>query len=172
MIWENMECSHYQCSNAEKNEDTGDLICKATGYCCGYAPSDPRKIKSPCLFDEIFASNAQIKRMLAMIRAVKVGSKVIVPYKRRYGWYTREVIDSSLGTVLTIDKFGHMEIDVHAWKGTWKYRLEDFTRTIFLSRSELEENMEEKLEIMQEELDEQERIRAERREEDGRESEE
>lgn len=172
MGWQNRGRSNPNCSNAERNEETGDLMCKATGYCCAYKPSDPSKIMSPCLFDEIFASNRQIKQMIAMIKAVQVGSKVVVPYRRRYGWYTREVIDSSLGTVLKITKYGRMEVDVHAWRGTWDYGPEDFTRTIFLCKSELGENLEEKLEIMQEELEEQERIRAERREEDGREDEE
>ena len=155
-----------ECSNAEKNEETGEVMCKATGYCCRHVSPIPWK-KSTCIFDEKFLKCAQMKQMLEMIRSVQVGSTVVIPYRRNYGWYTKEVIDSSLGTVLKISKYGLMEIDVHAWKGTWKYGIEDFTRTIFLSGRELEK----KLEAAQDELDEQERIRAERRE-DGRESEE
>ena len=149
-----------ECSNAERNAE-GQLNCKATGYGCRYIPSDPKKHYSPCLFDPIFSKCKQLQEMLEAIRTVQVGSEVIVLFKTQNGFYTKTALDSSKGKVLRIDRYGCMEIEVAAWIGTWKFNPEDFTRFLFLSKKESEKKQIE----LEEQMEEQERMKAERREE-------
>lgn len=152
------------CSNAERDAVTGALKCKATGYCCRYVPANRAKRNQPCLFEPIFEKNEQIQRMLESIRAVQMGSKVTTIYKINHGFYVREALDSSRGTILEIDKYGCMKAEFEKLKGIWHFFPEDFTRTLFLSKKEFERKREE----LEEQMEEQERIKAERREEDGR----
>ena len=105
-----------------------------------------------------------MQRMIASIRAVKVGSTVSVLFRQSAGWYTRETINSSSGKVLEIDKYGIMTVDVNAFKQPCTYKPEHFTRILFLDRKELEEELKKQWDAEEE----RERIKAERREEDGR----
>lgn len=152
------------CSNAERDAGTGELKCKATGYCCRYVPANRARINQPCLFEPIFEKNEQIQRMLESIRAVQVGSKVTTIYRISHGFYVREALDSSRGIILEIDKYGCMKAEFEKLKGIWQFFPEEFTRTLFLSKREFERKREE----LEEQMEEQERIKAERREEDGR----
>ena len=153
-----------ECSNAQRDEKTGMLKCSATGYCCRYVSADPNKRNQPCLFDPIFSKNEQIQRMLESIRAVQVGSKVTTIYRINHGFYVREVLDSSIGTILEIDKYGRMKAEFVKLKGILKFEPEDFTRILFLSEREFKRKQIE----LEEQMEEQERIKTERREEDGR----
>lgn len=153
---------YMRCANEQPGE-TG-IMCKATGYRCRYVSSNPRKHGCPCLFDPIFEKCKQVQRMLESIRTVRVGSEVTAVFKTKYGHYTREVIDSSRGKVLKIDQYGRMEIQLNKLKFPLCYGPENFTMNLYLSHKELEE----KLDQMQDELEEQERVKSERREEDMR----
>lgn len=150
-----------ECSNAEKDADTGRLRCKATGYMCRYIASDPKKLRCPCLFDPIFSKCKQMQRMLESIHAVQVGSKITMLFKQRHGFYTREALDSSKGKVLEIDEYGRMKVELEKLKGIWSFNPENFTKSIFLSKKELEKKQIE----LEEQMEEQERMKAERREE-------
>lgn len=150
-----------ECENMQK--DPLGIRCKATGYLCRYIPADRKNKFGPCLFDPMYLKCKQMKEMVASIRAVKPGSVIFVPYRTRYGWYTREMINTSRGKVLSINNFGRMEVEVDAWKGTWEYGPEDFTRKIFLNNHELQA----KLESLREESEDQQRIEKERGEEHG-----
>lgn len=154
-----------KCENMQK--DPLGIRCKATGYLCRYIPADPRNRYGSCGFAPMYLKSKKMQQMIAQIRAVKPGSAVTVIFRRSHGWYTREVIDSSQGEVLSIDDYGTMEVKVKSLRGSWKYRPEDLTRTVFLNNRELERNIEK----IQEELEEQDRINRERRENDGRDNE-
>lgn len=150
-----------KCSNAEKDPGNGRLRCKATGYMCRYVASDPRKLRCPCLFDPIFSKCKQMQKMLQSIHAVQVGSQITMIYKQRYGYYTREVLDSSKGKVIEIDEYGRMKAELEKIRIIWKFNPEDLTRIVFLSPKELEKKQIE----LEEQMEEQERMKAERREE-------
>lgn len=144
------------CENCENG------TCKTTNRSCRYVPSNPEnKIKSPCLFLPRFLKNERTRRMVAAIRAVKVGSSVTVIFRTRCGWYTKEVIGSAQGEVVALDEFGIMKVSVRGWRGEDEYLPENFTRILFLNPEEV------KIEIdrMQEELEKEQRIQRESREE-------
>lgn len=82
-------------------------------------------------------------------------------YKQRYGYYTREVLDSSKGKVIEIDEYGRMKAELEKIRIIWKFNPEDLTRIVFLSPKELEKKQIE----LEEQMEEQERMKAERREE-------
>lgn len=140
-----------------------DNRCRTTGYMCRYVCAAGRfKNGGPCLFDARWLKSKQVQKMVASIRAVKPGSRITYPYRMKYGFYTREVIASTGGTVLSIDDYGVMQIEMDALKGIWTYGPEDFTTMIYLYKEEMQEKMEQ----LQQELEEKERIEAERRDEE------
>lgn len=143
------------CENCENG------TCKTTNRSCRYVPTDPEdKIKSQCLFLPRFLKNERIRRMVAAIRAVKVGSSVTVIFRTRYGWYAKEVIDSAQGEVVALDEFGIMKVRVRGWRGEDEYLPENFTRILFLNPEEVRTEMNR----MQEELEKEQRIQRESRE--------
>lgn len=151
------------CSNAEKDTETERLRCMATGYMCRYVSSDPRKLRCPCLFDQIFSKCKQMQRMLESIRAAQVGSEITMLFKQRHGFYTKEAIDSSKGKIIQIDEYGRMKAEIDKLKGIWTFNPEDFTRYIFLRKEDFEKRSIE----LEEMLEEHERMKEERREDDG-----
>lgn len=153
-----------KCGNEERNPETGRIYCRATGYLCRYVPADLRNRCGPCGFAPMYLKSKRMQEMIAQIRAVKPGSTVTVIFRQSHGWYTKETVNSSRGEVIGIDDYGIMEVKVNSLQGTWKYRPEDLTRTIFLKDREAKESIVKQ----QEEIDEQDRINRERRENDGR----
>lgn len=95
------------------------------------------------------------------IREVKPGSKVTVIYRIQNGWQ-KEAITSSKGEVKEIDEYGKMRIEVDDLRGLQPYNLYDLTRSVFLK----DIDMLEAVNRYEEELEEQERIRVEMRDED------
>lgn len=144
------------CGNKIRKED-GKTICKATGYRCSFVPSDRSNRFCPCLFDQRFLKSKKMKQMLASIRAVKPGSRIWIIFRTSSGWGTRIRHEGSTGTVIAIDEYGKVKTEIAALRGTWDYRPEDFTRTIFLNREEQAESLAQ----MEDDAENEERIRKE-----------
>ena len=144
------------CGNKSRDKD-GRLICKATGYRCGFVPSDRSDRSCPCLFDQRFLKSEKMKQMIASIRAVKPGSRIWIIFRTSSGWGTRVRYEGSTGNVISVDEYGKVEAEIAALRGTWDYRPEDFTRTIFLNREEQEESLAQ----MEDDTENEERIRKE-----------
>lgn len=150
-----------RCENAVR-EETGRIKCKTTGYLCNHVPSEPRERHSKCIFDPVFSNNLQMQAMVKAIHEVEVGSKVWVNIKSGRGSYSKLQIESLPGRVLTINAYGHMEVEIKTIKFPMPYELYHLTRIIFLDREEQKE----RTQRQQEEIEEEERIYKERREED------
>lgn len=154
-----------KCENVLRRDD-GRAGCSATGLLCRYVASDPLMSGCPCLYDSVFSENSRVRKILESIRAVREGSTVHIIYRTTRGW-NRLVTESEKGTVAHLDDYGNMEVQVPGWPGTVLYHPEQFGGTIHLDENETEDAVQ----GLQEEMEEQERINAERREGNGREEE-
>lgn len=154
-----------KCENMQQSEN--GTQCKATGYLCRYIAADWRKENSPCLFHPMYLKCGQMKKMLEMIHRAKEGSKVYFSTRRKYGFYTTEVIDNLSGIITKLYEDGRMEVESKSLIVPMRFKIEDFTRILFLDRKDIEQEVIKQ----QERIEVEERIKTERREEDGRDNE-
>ena len=134
--------------------------CKATGYIC--RPTIWRDHgKAECIFEPQYMNRAAVKRLAKIIENVRPGMRVYWSYKTASHVWMKTQIRTASGTIKEIQEDGRLVIISEELKGNWYASIHDITRSIKLEKEELEPV----LQRVEEELEIEERIRKESREE-------
>lgn len=134
--------------------------CQITGYLC-----QPTKFasygKAECVFEPRYLGHPETKKLIEVIKHVKPGMRVYMAYKMKGGIWGRVYIHTTGGTIEEITEDGTMWIRFDSIKCRWPASVHELTRSIKLEKEDLETI----LQMAAAELETEERIKKESREE-------
>lgn len=153
------------CKNSVKDEENPVIRrCSVTGYIC--KPTKKFGGKYQCIFEPQYMELEQAQTILKLIKGLEPGMTVYFSFRTSGGTFGRDQIVPSSGQIRKIKDNGKLIIDSKQWK--WpveNFSIHDLTRGLYLKK----EDYKRILERQNEELENQERIDRELRE-DGRDS--
>lgn len=150
------------CENSvvDENDKYKRRRCKVTGYLC--RPTVFRDYgKSECIFEPQYLNRAAVKQLIKIIENLKPGMRVWWSYKTASHSWMKTQIHTATGVIKEIQEDGRLIITTNQFICDWKASIHDITRSIKLEKEDLEPIMQK----VAEDLEAEERIRKETREE-------
>lgn len=150
-----------KCENSvvDENDKYKRRRCKVTGYLC--RPTIFRNYgKSECIFEPQYLNRTPVKQLIKIIENLKPGMRVYWSYKTAAHTWAKTQIHTESGTIKEIQEDGGLVIAPDKMCCNWYASIHDITRSIKLKKEELDSILQKAVE----ELETEEQIRKESRE--------